>query len=94
MEVIAKVIVEELKKVKMNAENIETGIDKQSELLAGVNKRADKNLANLQVQSTELKDAINKHKSAKQCCFDLCLLLVFLGLLCLDIKLLQAKGYL
>lgn len=28
LEVVAKTIVEELKKVKMNAENIETGIDK------------------------------------------------------------------
>ena len=65
LEDIAKVIVEELKKVKMNAENIETGIDKQTDLLAGVNKRADKNLANLQTQSTDLKEAINKHKSAK-----------------------------
>jgi len=36
--------VEELKKVKMNAENIETGIDKQKDLLDSVNARADKNL--------------------------------------------------
>ena len=41
------VIVEELKKVKMNAENIETNIDKQKELLAGVQARADKNLTEL-----------------------------------------------
>ena len=72
----------------MNAENIETGIDDQGKLLGGLNVRADKNLQNLQVQSSDLKDAINKHKSAKQCCFDLCLLLVFLGLLCLCLKLL------
>ena len=41
------VIVEELKKVKMNAENIETNIDKQKELLASVQSRADKNLTEL-----------------------------------------------
>jgi hypothetical protein len=39
--------VEELKKVKMNAENIETGIDTQRDLLKSVNERADKNLTNL-----------------------------------------------
>ena len=66
----------------------------QSELLGGLNQRAEKNLDNLQAQSSNLKLAINKHKSAKQCCFDLCLLLVFLGLLTLDLKILQAKGYL
>ena len=87
------VIVEELKKVKMNAENIETNIDKQKELLAGVQARADKNLTELQGQSSDLKQAINKHKNAKQCCFDLCLLLIFLGMLCLLLKLLQSKGY-
>lgn len=94
LEKIAEVIVEELKKVKMNAENIEAGIDKQSELLKGVQARADKTNDNLKVQSSELKEAINKHKNAKQCCLDLCLLLVFLALLCLDLKLLQMKGYL
>ena len=80
--------------MKSNAENIETGIDKQAELLKGVNARAEKNMSELQVQSSDLKEAINKHKSAKQCCFDLCLLLIFLGLLTIDLKLLQGKGYL
>ena len=78
----------------MNTENIEDNIDKQTELIKGVQGRVDKTNNELKVQSSELKEAINKHKNAKQCCFDLCLLLIFLGLLCLDFKLLQVKGYL
>ena len=93
LETIAHTIVEELKKVKMNAENIEAGIDRQTELLGQVNQRADKNLSELKQQSNDLKAAINKHKSGKQCCFDLCLLLTWLGLLTICIKLFQSKGY-
>ena len=65
MEKIGKIVVEELKKVKMNAENIETAIDDQSKLLNGLNRRAEKNLGELQEQSADLKEAINKHKSGK-----------------------------
>ena len=65
LEKIGKTIVEELKKVKMNAENIETQIDAQAAHLSGLNKRADKNIDELKVQSSDLKEAINKHKSAK-----------------------------
>ena len=47
LEKITKTIVDELKKVKANTENIEAGVDKQGELLAGLNQRAEKNSANL-----------------------------------------------
>lgn len=40
-------IVESLKVVKMNAENIESGIDRQTDLLKGVQNRADKTVSNL-----------------------------------------------
>ena len=47
LEEIGKTIVEELKKVKANAENIETAIDDQGKLLNGLNQRAEANLGEL-----------------------------------------------
>ena len=94
LDAVAAKIVEELEKVKNNAQNIEGQIDKQGELLKRTNARADGTHADLQMQSSDLKDAINKHKNGKQCCFDMTLLIVVLGLMFINLKLLQGKGYL
>ena len=94
LEDIAGEIVKALDTVKRNAENIEAGIDRQSNLLQKQYERSEKVSERLQDQSTQLKDVLNKHKSGRQCCFDLFLLSVWLALCTVLLKMLQSKGYL
>ena len=93
MDELTHTIVAELKKVKNNALNIDKAIEEQGTMLQKQNEQADKIIDNLTIQSNDLKEAINKHKSGKQCCFDLFLLFFFLGLLSIQLKMLQHKGY-
>jgi hypothetical protein len=82
-----------LDQLKGTAEDIEGTIDKQGLLLKSTLNKSEGTKTELNKQSNDLKKALEKHKSGKQCCFDLCLLFTFLALAGLLIQQLQSKGY-
>jgi hypothetical protein len=63
--VIAGRIVQALSKVKLTAQEMNTAIKKQGQMLKATNKRADKNKLELTKQNNQLKEMITKHKGGK-----------------------------
>jgi hypothetical protein len=82
-----------LDQVKGVAEDIEQQIDKQGKMLRETRARADKSKVQLNQQNNDLKNVLEKHKSGKQCFFDLGLLCVWLVLFGFTVKVLQVKNY-
>jgi hypothetical protein len=87
-------IVGSLDELKGKAQNLQSTIGRQAELLKKTNKRADENEARLRQQNNQLKAAIQKHKNGKQICLDMCLLITFVALVGVLVRMLKGKGYL
>ncbi len=62
-------------------------------MLKKTRKGQEDNEAHLKQQNNQLKQALERHKNGKQICFDVTLLLIFVGLLGVLIRLLKARGY-
>ena len=93
LEDIAGEICKALDEVKNVAEQMETVIGQQGDMTKNINSKAERNKIALNQQNNELKDIITRHKSGKQCVFDLSLLCVWLVLFGFTIKMFQMKGY-
>lgn len=75
-----------LNEVKNVAEDMEAEITKQGTMTKDINARAEKNKIALNQQNNELKNIISRHKSGKQCAFDMGLLCCWLVLFGFTIK--------
>lgn len=62
-------------------------------MLKETRARADGAKVALNKQNNDLKEILVKHKSGKQCAFDLGLFCVWLLLFGFTVKILQGKGY-
>ena len=94
LESIAALIVGSLDELKGKAQNIESSVKRQSDLLKKAKKAADENEAKLKQQNNQLKQVLLKYKNGRQMCLDLFLLLLFVGLLGILLRMLKSKGYL
>ena len=94
LESIAALIVGSLDELKGKAQNIESSVKKQSDLLKKAKKAADENEAKLKQQNNQLKQVLLKYKNGRQMCLDLFLLLLFVALLGILLRMLKSKGYL
>lgn len=93
LEDIAGAIVQALDNVKNTAENIEGTIDEQGKMLRATRIRAENNEVALNKQNNDLKKVLERHKSGKQCAFDMGLLCCWFVLFGVTAKVLQVKGY-
>lgn len=94
LESIAALIVGSLDELKGKAQNIESSVKRQSDLLKKAKKAADENEAKLKQQNNQLKQVLLKYKNGRQMCLDLFLLLLFVALLGILLRMLKSKGYL
>ena len=94
LESIAALIVGSLDELKGTAQNIESSVKRQSDLLKKAKKAADENEAKLKQQNNQLKQVLLKYKNGRQMCLDLFLLLLFVALLGILLRMLKSKGYL
>ena len=94
LESIAALIVGSLDELKGKAQNIESSVKRQSDLIKKAKKAADENEAKLKQQNNQLKQVLLKYKNGRQMCLDLFLLLLFVALLGILLRMLKSKGYL
>eukprot|EP00347_Sterkiella_histriomuscorum_P002197 403369092 len=93
LENIAAELVNALDEVKMKAQNNETALKRQKELLTKTKKKAEDNENKLRQNNNQLKQILQKYKNGKQMCLDMALCLIFVGLLGILLKMLSTKGY-
>lgn len=65
-------------------------INRQGEMLDKTNKKVEKTALRLREQNSHLKDVLQKVRSTNKLCWDVCLILWFLGLIAVIISILKA----
>lgn len=68
-------------------------INRQNELLKNTNKKVARTELRLRQQNNHLKDVLQKIRSTNKLCCDLCLVILFLGLIGVIIAVLKKKNY-
>ncbi len=79
--------------LKGHAQNINTAIMTQGELIKKVNNKAEKARSRLQKRNSELQSVLEKYRSTSRMCVDIILVVVLLVLIGVVVKVLKMKGY-
>jgi len=79
--------------LKGHAQNLNTAITTQAEMIKKVNNKAEKARARLQKRSSELQGVLDKYRNTNKLCVDVILVVVLLVLIGVVLKVLKMKGY-
>ncbi len=80
-------------KLKYLAQDINTAIMTQQDLIKKVNNKAEKARIRLQKRSSELQGILDKYRNTNKLCIDMVLVVILLVLIGIIIKILKMKGY-
>lgn len=75
------------------AQDINTAILTQQDLIKKVNNKAEKARIRLQKRSSELQGVLDKYRRTNKLCIDMVLVVILLVLIGIVIKILKMKGY-
>lgn len=79
--------------LKGHAQNLNTAITTQAELIKKVNNKAEKARSRLQKRASELQGVLEKYRKTNKLCVDMILVIILLALVGVVIKVLKMKGY-
>ena len=79
--------------LKGHAQNLNTAITTQAELIKKVNNKAERARNRLQKRSSELQGVLEKYRTTNKLCVDVILVVILLVLVGIVLKILDAKGY-
>lgn len=79
--------------LKGHAQNINTAIMTQAELIKKVNNKAEKARNRLQKRASELQGVLEKYRRTNKMCVDMVLVVILMVLIGVVIKVLKVKGY-
>lgn len=79
--------------LKGHAQNINTAIITQADLIKKVNNKAEKARNRLQKRSSELQGVLEKYRRTNKLCIDVILVVILLVLIGVVLKVLKVKGY-
>ena len=86
-------VIIEVGKLKYSAQDLQSGIRTQEDLLKKVNNKAEKARIRLQKRSSELQGILEKYRNTNKLCMDMVLVVILLILIGVVIKVLKVKGY-
>jgi t-SNARE complex subunit (syntaxin) len=86
-------VIEMADMLKGHAQNINTAIMTQQDLIKKVNNKAEKARSRLQKRASELQGVLEKYRRTNKMCIDIVLVVVLLVLIGVVIKILKMKGY-
>lgn len=79
--------------LKGHAQNINTAIMTQQDLIKKVNNKAERARSRLQKRASELQGVLEKYRRTNKMCVDIILVVILLVLVGVVIKVLKMKGY-
>ena len=79
--------------LKGHAQNLNTAITTQAELIKKVNNKAERARNRLQKRSSELQGVLEKYRRTNKLCVDVILVVILLVLVGIVLKILKMKGY-
>ena len=88
------VVVQQLERIKLHAENIGTGIDRQQKLAKNLHKKIDVSWKKLQKKDSDLKKVLDNYRSSHRLKLDICLVLLIVVLIGMVYSVYKDKGYL
>ena len=88
------VVIDQLDRIKMQAENINLEIDTQGKLLRRVGDKAEKARQGLEKKNSRLGDLLSNYRSQNKCYKDIGLVVCLLILLFLNYQAMKKKGWL
>jgi t-SNARE complex subunit (syntaxin) len=86
-------VIEMANLLKGHAQNINTAITTQADLIKKVNNKAEKARNRLQKRASELQGVLDKYRRTNKMCVDMVLVVILLVLIGIVIKVLKVKGY-
>lgn len=86
-------VIEMVDMINLKAQNINTAIRTQADLIKQVNNKAEKARRRLQKRASALSDVLDKYRRSNKMCVDMILVMVFLIFIGVMIGVLKNKGY-
>ena len=87
------VILDQLDKLKLHAQDIGKEIQTQKVILKKVNNHADRARAGLEKQQSELGSLLEQYRSSNKCWKDIVMLIILVVLIGVNLKIMQWKGW-
>jgi hypothetical protein len=87
------VILDQLDRLKLHAQDIGKEIQTQKVLIKKVNNHVDRAREGLVKQSSDLEELLGQYRSTNKCCKDIVMFLILLGLIVANYKLLVWKNW-
>ena len=87
------VVIDQLDRIKLQAQNINIEIETQQKMLKKVSNKAEKAREGLEKKNSRLADLLGKYRSQNKCYKDIALIVILLVLLGLNFKAMQTKGW-